>query len=78
LCLFRAKESSQAKEFRILANFIDETNGTAVRLLRGNSLAPTAFPLLLGLLALPTLLSACQKNKNHRKIAGSLKVTLTE
>jgi hypothetical protein len=77
--LFRATKSSHAKEFLpLLANFIGETSGTAARQLRGNHLAPTAFALLLGPPALPTLLRTCPKSKNHPKIAGRLKVTLTE
>ena len=76
--LFRATKSSHAKEFfPLLVNFIDETNGTAVRQLRGTYLPPTAFPLLPGLPALPTF-THMRKSKDHPKIAGSLKVTLTE
>jgi hypothetical protein len=76
--LFRATKSSHAKEFfPLLANFIDAANGTATRQLRGTNLPPTAFPLLPGLPALPTFTHVL-KSKDHSKIAGSLKVTLTE
>jgi len=70
--LFRATKSIHAKEFfPLLAKFIDETNRTAVRQLRGTYLPPTDFPLLLGLPALPTLCHV-PKTKNHPKIAGSV------
>jgi hypothetical protein len=76
--LFRATKSIHTKEFfPLLANFIDETNGTAVRQLRGAYLPPTAFPLLPGLPALPTLLPRAQKqepSQNRREP----QVTLTE
>ena len=69
--LFRATKSSQAKEFfPLLANFIDETNRTAARLLRGNS---TAFPLLPGLPGPTYPFIRVPKSKNDPKIAGSLK-----
>src|SRR5882762_802740 len=50
----RRRDISRKEFLALLANFIDETNGTATRQLRGNHLAPTAFPLLLGLPALLT------------------------